>query len=44
MITDTASAVAEPPIELELTLEELDAILEIDVVDSVPPNPNSTLN
>jgi hypothetical protein len=32
----------EPEIEIELTLTELDEILEIDVVDTVNPGTNET--
>jgi hypothetical protein len=35
-------ALKETEVDLELSLEELDSILEIDVMDTIPPN-NITL-
>jgi len=30
-------ALKEPEVDLELSLEELDSILEVDVMDTIPP-------
>ncbi len=37
MLFESSAPVLEPEVDLELNLAELDSILEVDVVDSVPP-------